>query len=90
MGSVGLLILFAIVGAAICAKARSAVGAILFALLALVMFVTTPVGDGLPGAVSSFMDTFDGAATPVLNREPGSARPAGTDDQRAGTTGDGS
>jgi len=63
MGSVGLLILFAIVGAAICAKARSALGAILFALLALVFFVATPVGDGLPGAVSTFMSSFDDAAT---------------------------
>lgn len=77
MPSVGLLILFAIVGAAICAKARSALGAILFALLALVFFVATPVGDGLPASVSSFMDTFDGAATPVLNQESGGARQAG-------------
>lgn len=33
MGSVGLLILFALVGAFICAKARSAGGAIAFAVL---------------------------------------------------------
>ncbi len=81
MGSVGLLILFAIVGAAICAKARSALGAILFALLALVFFVATPVGDGLPGAVSTFMSGFDQAATPALN---------GQQPQRAGTSGGGS
>ncbi len=78
MGSVGLLILFAVVGAAICAKARSALGAILFALLALVFFVATPVGNGLPGAVSTFMSSFDDAATPALNG------------QRAGTSGGGS
>ncbi|MBW0101646.1 hypothetical protein [Pseudonocardia sp. KRD291] len=79
MGSVGLLILFAIVGAAICAKARSALGAILFALVAIVMFVATPVGDGLPGALSSFMSGVDEAATPALNKT-----------ERAATSGAGS
>ena len=78
MGSVGLLILFAVVGMAICAKARVAGGAILFALRALVFFILTPVGAGLPGAVSTFMSSFDQAATPALN---------GT--HRAETSGDG-
>ena len=63
----GLLILFAIVGAAICAKARSALGAIVFSILALILFISTPVGDGLPGAIESFMSGFDQAATPALN-----------------------
>lgn len=67
MGSVGLLILFAVVGAGICAKARSALGAIVFSLVALVLFISTPVGEGLPGAVTSFMSGFDQAATPALN-----------------------
>lgn len=67
MGSVGVLILFAIVGAAICAKARSAAGVALFVGLAIVMFIATPVGAGLPGAVSTFMSSFDQAATPALN-----------------------
>lgn len=79
MGSVGVLILFALLGAFICAKARSAGGAIAFFGLALVMFVATPVGSGLPGAVSTFVSSFDQAATPALN---------GT--QRAGTGGSGS
>ena len=70
MGSVGLLILFAIGGAFICAKARSAGGAVVFAGLALVIFIATPVGQGMPGAVSTFLDVFDGAATPVLTHEP--------------------
>ncbi|MBC3191687.1 hypothetical protein H7X46_11505 [Pseudonocardia sp. C8] len=74
MGSVGLLILFAVVGALICAKAHSAAGAITFAVLAVVLLVTTPVGDGLPDAVSSFMSAFDDAATPALNREPDTGR----------------
>jgi hypothetical protein len=79
MGSVGLLILFAIVGAAICAKARSALGAIVFSILALILFISTPVGDGLPGAIESFMSGFDQAATPALNKES----------QRAGADGEG-
>lgn len=67
MGSVGLVILMMLVGAFICAKARSAGGAILFAAIALVLFVATPIGQGLPGAMSTFMSAFDNAATPALN-----------------------
>ena len=66
MGAVGLLIFVAIGGAFICAKARSAGGAIVFSLLALVLFIATPVGQGLPAAISSFLDAVDGAATPAL------------------------
>lgn len=84
MGSVGLLILFAIVGGVICAKARSAGGAVAFAAIAVVIFVATPVGQGVPGALSTFLDTVDGAATPVLNhQQPQTAVP-----QRAGAGGD--
>ena len=71
MPNVGVLILFAIVGAFICAKARVAGGAVIFAALAVIMFVATPVGAGLPGAVSSFLSTFDHAATPVLDGKDG-------------------
>ncbi len=49
MSGVGLLIVFAILGAVICAKTRSAAGAVVFSLVALVLFVSTPVGQGLPG-----------------------------------------
>jgi hypothetical protein len=65
--SVGVLIFFAIVGAVICAKARVAGGAVVFALVALVLFVSTPAGAGLPGALSGFLSTLDSAATPALN-----------------------
>jgi hypothetical protein len=71
MPSVGVLMLFAIVGALICARARVAGGAVVFAALAVVMFVATPAGAGLPGAVSSFVSTFDHAATPVLDGKGG-------------------
>lgn len=70
MGAVGLLIFFAIVGAAICAKARVAGGAIVFALLALVLFIGTPAGAGLPGMVADFLATV-GAASEPLTEGPG-------------------
>lgn len=66
MGSVGVLIFFAIVGAFICARARSAGGAIVFALLALVLVIGTPVGAGVPQAVATFLDAVNGASTPAL------------------------
>lgn len=71
MPNVGVLILFAIVGALICARARVAGGALVFGVLAIVLFVATPIGAGLPGAVSSFLATFDNAATPVLDGRGG-------------------
>jgi hypothetical protein len=67
------MILFSILGAVICAKARVAGGAVVFALIALVLFVSTPAGSGLPAAVSGFVSTVDGAATPALNGEPSRA-----------------
>lgn len=66
MESVGVLIFFAIVGAFICAKARVATGAIVFSLIALVLFIATPVGAGLPSAISGFLTAVDHAATPPL------------------------
>ncbi|MBC3190924.1 hypothetical protein H7X46_07595 [Pseudonocardia sp. C8] len=68
MGSVGVLLLVTVVGAVVCAKAHSAGGAVVFSLFALVLLLATPVGAGLPGAVSTFVSAFDRAATPALNR----------------------
>jgi hypothetical protein len=65
MGTVGLLIFFAIVGAAICAKARVAGGAIVFALVGLVLFIGTPAGAGLPGMVADFLSTVGAASEPL-------------------------
>ncbi len=70
MPSVGAMILFSILGAVICAKARVAGGAVVFALIGLVLFVSTPAGRGLPEAVSGFVSTVDGAASPALNGTP--------------------
>jgi uncharacterized membrane protein AbrB (regulator of aidB expression) len=82
MQSVGVLILFAVLGAVICAKARVPGGAIVFALIGLVLFVSTPAGSGLPRVVSGFLSTVDGAATPALTDSPREASTAG--DGRAG------
>lgn len=65
MPNVGILIFFAIVGAVICAKARVAGGAIVFALVALVLFVGTPAGAGLPGMVSDFLGSIGQASKPL-------------------------
>ena len=71
--SIGVLIFFAVVGAAICAKARVASGAIVFALVALVLFIGTPAGAGLPGMVSEFLSTVSQASQPITNAGPGAA-----------------
>lgn len=65
MPNVGILIFFAVVGAVICAKARVPGGAIAFALIALVLFIGTPAGAGLPGMVSDFMTAVGSASEPL-------------------------
>ena len=84
MHSVGALILFSILGAVICAKARVAGGAIVFALIGLVLFVSTPAGSGLPAAVAGFLSTVDGAATPVLTDTREARTPATGDEGPVG------
>lgn len=69
MAGVGVLILLAVVGAVICARARVPAGAVVFSLIALVLFVATPAGRDVPAAIGDFLSTFDDAATPVLNGE---------------------
>jgi len=65
MDSVGLLIFFAIAGAFVCAKARSAGGAVVFSLIALGLFVSTPAGAGLPGMLSDFVSSVSQASEPL-------------------------
>lgn len=62
IGNVGVLIFFAVIGSVICAKARVPGGAVVFALIGLVLFVGTPVGSGLPGAVAEFVATVGDAS----------------------------
>lgn len=52
MDVIAALILFSTVGALICAKARAAVPALFFGVVAVVLFCTTPLGAGLPGAAA--------------------------------------
>jgi len=73
VSSAGVLIFLAIVGAVICAKARVPAGAVVFSLIAVVLFVATPVGRDVPAAIGSFFTTLDDAATPVLNGEDSDA-----------------
>lgn len=72
MASIGLLIFFALVGAFICAKARVAGGAVVFALVALALFIGTPAGAGLPGMISDFLGAISQASKP-LTGGPGAA-----------------
>lgn len=72
--SIGALIFLSIVGSFICARARVAGGAVIFALVAFGLFIGTSAGAGLPEMISHFLSTIDSAATPVLN---GGSRAAG-------------
>jgi hypothetical protein len=65
--NVGVLIFFALIGALICAKARSAGGAVLFGALALAMFISTPAGSGLPAAVADFLGSVSEAAAALTD-----------------------
>jgi hypothetical protein len=73
MGNVGVLIFFAVLGAFICAKARVAAGAIVFSLIALVLFISTPAGSGLPGVVGNFLSVVSQASQPVTRATTGGA-----------------
>ena len=65
MSTAGVLVFFAIIGSVICARARVAGGAVVFAVIATVLFVGTPIGSGLPGAIASFVSTIGQAAQPL-------------------------
>ncbi|MBN9102919.1 MAG: hypothetical protein J0I49_33220 [Pseudonocardia sp.] len=67
MGTLGILIVFALLGSVICAKSRSAGGAVVFAGIALALFIATPVGAGLPGVLSDFVSAISQAAQPLTN-----------------------
>ena len=73
MSNVGVLIFFAILGSVICARARVAGGAVVFGVLAVVLFVSTPIGSGLPGVVSSLVSTVKDVTAPVTQGSHGGA-----------------
>lgn len=62
----GLIIFFSIVAAIICGKSGSGGGALLFLAVALVTFINTPAGSGLPGATADFFQTVNEATSPAL------------------------
>lgn len=63
--SIGVLIFFAILGAFICAKSRVAGGAVAFSLIALVLFINTPVGAGLPEVIGDVLNAVSEASQPL-------------------------
>lgn len=63
---IGAFIALALVAALVCGRAGSGFGVVLFAGLALVMFISTPTGAGLPGAVLDFFAAFTEATEPTL------------------------
>ena len=67
----GVLIVFAILGALICARARVAGGAVVFAVIAVVLFVGTPVGAGLPGFIADFLTNVKAASGPLTSGSAG-------------------
>lgn len=77
MDGVGVLLLGAVLGAFVCAKARSAGGAVVFSLIALAVFIATPAGAGLPGGVAAFLDALNSASTPVLTEPIDGSEAAG-------------
>jgi hypothetical protein len=65
MGTVGVLIFFACLGSVICGKSRVPGGAVLFALIGLVLFIGTPAGAGLPRMVGDFLGSVSQASQPL-------------------------
>lgn len=50
MDVIAALLVFALIGAFICVKARAAAPALFFGVVAVVLFCLTPLGAGLPHA----------------------------------------
>jgi hypothetical protein len=69
MPSVGILILLVIAGTVMCVKARAAGPAAACAGLAVLFFVSTPVGSGLPGAMATVFSLLDSVTSPALNHQ---------------------
>lgn len=71
MSNLGVLVFFSVVAAYVCAKARVAGGAVGFSLVAALLVLSTPVGAGVPGALSTFVSAVDRASAPVLSGSGG-------------------
>lgn len=68
MAAIGIVIIVCLIAGIVCGRAGSGLGAFVFLAVALVLFVQTPAGSGLPGAVGDFISTVNDSTTPALNR----------------------
>jgi len=65
--SVGLVIFFAFVAGLFCARVGSVSGTALFWGMALLLFINTPAGAGLPGVVERVMRAVNETVLPALD-----------------------
>lgn len=65
---VGLVIFVLIIAAFALGKAGSGGMSLLFVLVAAGLFVMTPMGQPVPGAIADFFTSVNNATTPTLNR----------------------
>jgi membrane associated rhomboid family serine protease len=61
------LIIFGVVGAWLCARHRAAVPALFFGVTAVVLFCTTPLGSGVPGALGTVVHGVSTVGGQVAN-----------------------
>ena len=79
--------MFCALGVFVCVKSRAAGGAVVFALIGALLLLATPLGGGLPGALSGFVWTVDQASPPALSTPEGGAGRAGAGAGPAGGAG---
>lgn len=63
---VGVVIVVLLLAGLLMLRGGAAGGGVLALGVALVLFCTTPAGDGLPGAVISLVRGVDSVATPIV------------------------
>lgn len=71
MEAVGIVIIILLVAAFALGKAGSGGMALLAVLVAAGLFVMTPAGRPVPGAIADFVNGVNEATTPMLNRPAG-------------------
>lgn len=71
MEAVGIVIVILLVAAFALGKAGSGGMALLAILVAAGLFVMTPAGRPVPGAIADFVNGVNEATTPMLNRPAG-------------------
>lgn len=66
-GSIGLVLLVLVIAGFVCLRAGGALVGLLFIGAALVLFVQTPMGDGLPNAAASMFSAVNDGMTSAVN-----------------------